>query len=436
MGDPGLYLELSIVAALILLNGLLALSELAVVSARRAKLKAMADRGVRGARTAIDLAADPGRFLSTVQIGITLVGVLNGAFSGATLADRLSASLAGFGVRADLADPVAFGLVVTLITYVSLIVGELVPKQIALRDAEGIAARVAPAMAILSRIASPFVAVLDVSGRFILKLIGATGASSQSVTEEEIRTVIAEAETAGVLEASERDMIAGVLRLGDRSVRSLMTPRRDVVMVDLAAGTADFLAVLGDASYSCLPATRGNPDDVVGVVQVKDIARAALAGEAFDPSRHLLSAPVVPDTLDAMDALTVLKLSAVPIALVHDEYGHFEGIITPTDILEAIAGSFQSDDSTAVPAAVQRADGSWLIEGAMPADEMADLLGVRLPDDADYHTVAGFLLAAMGRLPGVGDDVVAQGYRFEVVDLDGRRIDKVLVERLPTSHRL
>jgi putative hemolysin len=428
--------EIGIVIVLIMVNGLLALSELAVVSARRARLKTMADQGSRGAGVAIRLAADPGRFLSTVQIGITLVGVLNGAFSGSTLGERFSTWLVGQGMAENYADPLAFGIVVVIITYVSLIIGELVPKQLALRNPERFAAMVAPAMAVVSKVSSPLVWLLDLSGRGVLKLFGAPSASDGVVTQEEIKTIVAEAQSAGVLEASERDMITGVLRLGDRTVRAMMTPRRDVDVLDLAADPEALVSAIRASVHTRLPVVRGGGDEVLGVIVVKDLADAALAGEPFRPEAHVRPAPIIPDTLDAVAAIAMLKASPVHIGLVHDEYGHFEGVLTTADVLEAITGAFVTQEGPAVEQAVQRADGSWLIAGAMPADEMADLLGLRIPDDADYETVAGFVIAVMGRLPSVGDDVVAQGHRFEVVDLDGRRIDKVLVEKVAAARRV
>jgi putative hemolysin len=425
-----LYLELAVVILLIIINGVLAMAELAIVSSRRARLQALVEREVVGSRRALALANDPGRFLSTVQIGITLVGVLSGAFSGATLGLRLSAWLAGVGIPAGFADPLGVGIVVALITYVSLILGELVPKQIALRDAEAIAVRVAPAMTILARIAAPLVWLLDGSGDLVLRLLGYRAEETRKVTEEEVRALIAEAETAGVLEPGERAMISGVLRLGDRPVRAVMTPRRDVDVLNLEADEEENRAAILATRHSRLPVHAGPPFEMLGVVLAKDLLAAPLRGETPDIRSHIRPAPVVPDTADALQAVRLIKNSAVHIALVHDEYGHFEGVVTNADILEAIIGAPRTEEGPPEPHAVQRQDGSWLVSGSMPVDEMAERLGIVLPPDRDYHTAAGFVLATLGQLPAVGETFDAYGWRFEVVDLDGRRIDKLFVRRI------
>lgn len=432
-----LYVEVGIVLALVLVNGLLAMSELSVVSARPARLKAMAERGVAGANHALKLGADPGRFISSVQTGITLVGVLSGAFSGATLGSRLTAFLVSLGVRDGLADALGVGIVVALITYVSLVAGELVPKQIALRDPEGIAVKVAPAMTWLARIALPLVWLLDISGRGVLWLLGQRGESEEKVTDEEIKMLVAEAESAGVLESDERRMIAGVMRLGDRAVRGVMTPRTDVDWLDLEADEAATRRTLSETPHSRLPVGEGTIDSMVGVIQTRELLAALLEGKPLDPRAHTRPAPIVHDQADALDVLTTLKESDVPMALVHDEHGHFEGIVTPADILEAITGVFRSDlDIGEEPLSVQREDGSWLLAGAMPADEMAELLRIDLPESRDYETVAGYVLSVLHHLPATGETMEAAGWRFEVVDLDGRRIDKIMASKLPAVRRL
>ena len=431
-----LYVEIGIVAVLICLNGLLAMSELAVVSSRPARLKAMIDRGVKGAASALKLGANPGKFLSSVQIGITLVGVLSGAISGATLGARLSQLLVAFGVPANMTDLLGVGIVVALITYGSLIIGELVPKQIALRNPEGIAARVAPAMTLLATIAAPLVFLLDISGRGVLWLLGQKGQSEEKVTDEEIKMLVAEAEHHGTIESDERRMIAGVMRLGDRAVRALMTPRTDVDWLNLAWDEIVMRKALMETSHSRLPVGDGSVDSMIGVVQTRELLAALLAGNKLDLELHTRVAPIVHDQADALDVLATLKESEVPVALVHDEYGHFEGIVTPADILEAITGVFRSDrEAEEEPWAVQRDDGSWLLAGYMPADEMRDHLGIDLPEARDYETVAGYVLSHLHHLPATGESVDVQGWRFEVVDLDGRRIDKVLASRLPGAHR-
>lgn len=431
-----LAVEIAVVVVLICVNGLLAMSELAVVSSRPSRLKAMADRGVAGAATAAKLAANPGRFLSTVQIGITLVGVLSGAFSGATLGLRLTEWLAGAGVPAGLAGTLGVGSVVALITYGSLIIGELVPKQIALRNPESVASKVAPAMRTLSVVAAPVVWLLDVSGRTVLRLLGQSGEGESKVTDEEITSLIAEAESHGVVESDERRMIAGVMRLADRSVRAIMTPRTDVDWIDATDTRTGIRRKLLDTSHSLLPVGEGSIDQMVGVVRTREALAAIVDRKTFDLAALIHNAPIVHDNADALDVLTTLKEANMPMALVHDEYGDFEGIVTPADILETIVGVFKSDlDDEEEPAAVEREDGSWLLAGYLPTDEMADILGIALPDKRDYETLAGFVLSHMHHLPEVGEHVDALGWRFEVVDLDGRRIDKVLAIRHIKTHR-
>ena len=429
-----LVVELAIVVALVLVNGLLALAELAVVSSRRSRLRALVDREVIGSRRALALASDPGRFLSTVQVGITLVGVLSGAFSGATLGLRLAEGFTELGLPTGIAQTLGVGLVVTAITYFSLVIGELVPKQIALRNPERIAVRVAPIMTTLAKIAAPVVWFLDVSGRAVLAALGYEARPEHRVTDEEIRTLIAEAESAGVIEPGERAMIAGVMRLGDRPVRAVMTPRREVDMIDLTADEDEIRRTIGESIHSRLPVHEGAPEEMLGVVQAKDLLDAYLRGERPDIRAQVRSAPNVPDTADALDVVDLIKGSPVHMALVHDEYGHFEGVVTNTDILGAIVGDFRTDGPVE-PDAVQRDDGSWLIAGSMPVDEMAERLPIAVPPDRSYHTAAGFMLSELGHLPLAGESLDSQGWRFEVVDLDGRRIDKILARRIAGGRR-
>jgi putative hemolysin len=423
-----LWVELAIVVVLIVVNGLLSMSELAIVSSRPARLTILAHRNVRGATQALTLADDPGKFLSTVQIGITLVGVLSGAFSGATLGHRLAEWLASLGV--PFADIVGVGVVVTSITYATLIVGELVPKQLALRDPEAVAVRVAPAMTLLAKVSLPVVFVLDLSGKAILALIGQGGEPEEKVSEEEIHSLVLEAETAGVLEPGEREMIAGVMRLGDRPVGAVMTPRPEVEMVDLADPPDAIRAAFADSPHSRLPVADGNRDDPIGIIQAKDVLGPFLRGETPDFRALVRNAPVIPASADARDALLVLRDAAVHMGLVYDEFGAFEGVVTTADILESIVGAFSSELGPPEPAFTRRADDSYLVAGWMPADEFGDLLGVPVPSPRDYHTVAGLVLQHFGALPAVGDRFDYHGWRLEIVDLDGRRIDKILAARI------
>jgi putative hemolysin len=427
-------LEILVIIILILINGLFAMSELAVVSARRPRLKTMAARGVKGAKRAMALAADPGRLLSAAQTGITLVSILAGAYSGASLGDQLSVWLQSVGMSKAWAEPLGLGLVVAVITYFSLIIGELVPKQLALRNAERIACMVAPFMTILARVAAPIVWFVDASGRFVLFLLQRKGSSGPQVTEEEIRTLVAEAETAGVLGRDERQMISGVMQLGDRPVRAVMTPRHDVDVIDLTDTAATIRRTITQSVHSRLPVSDGDPDVIIGIIQAKDMLDAYLKGRKPDPRKFVREAPFIPDTMDALDVVTKLKDSSVHVGLVHDEFGHFEGVVTSADILEAIVGAFRTEEGPPEPNAVERDDGSWLLAGSMPVDELTELLSLSLPEKRVYHTVAGLMLERFGRLPKVGEHVEFAGWRFEIVDLDDKRIDKVLAAR-PTILR-
>lgn len=431
--QPFPWFDTAIILALVVLNGFFAMSELAIVSARKPRLKAMAEAGSRTAAAALALAEAPGRFLSAVQIGITLVGIVNGAYSGATLAAPVGERLARwFGLDAALAGEIGFGVVVVFITYLSLIIGELVPKQFALREPERVAALVAPVMSFMALAATPAVWALEGSSALVLKLFGPTSPDSAQVTEAELRSLVAEAETAGVIEAGEREMIAGIMRLADRRVRGVMTPRGEVDWIDAEACEEAIRAHLASTPHTRLPVARGTVDDIIGVVQSRDVVQVLIEGRPLDLEALARPAPVLPDVIDAVDAMAALRGASIPMALVHDEYGHFEGIVTPADLLAAIAGAFVSDfDGEDGPPVVERGDGSLLISGAWPADEMAERLGVRLDEDRDYETVAGFVLAQLQRLPETGEVFLHHGWRFEVVDMDGRKVDKVLASALP-----
>ena len=422
-----MFLEIAIVVVLTLVNGFLAMSELAIVSSRPARLKTMVEQRRRGAQTALDLQEHPGRFLSAVQIGITLVGILSGAFSGATLGIRLAHALAGMGFSPSGADALGVGAVVAAITYMSLIVGELVPKQIALRNPEGVAIRVAPVMRALAFVTRPLVLLLDLSGRAVLFLLGQSGAAERSMTDEEVRLTIAEAETAGVLTKDERRMIAGVMRVADRTARALMTPRTDVEILDLSVGPKAAQRQARATERSLLPVSDGGPDNIIGVIPVRDLLVWKPA--AGDLRTLVQAVPVVIDIADASQVIDQLRASTVNMVLVFDEYGHFEGVITPMDVLEGITGSFEAP-GTEEPDLVVREDGSCLVSGAMPADEFAERLGLRLSEDREYETVAGFVLDQLSHIPRLGEKLTVQTVEIEVMDLDGLRIDRILVRHI------
>lgn len=427
LNGSALYTEIAIVILLTVLNGVLSMSELAVVSARTARLRVMADQGSRGAAQAIRLAEQPGRFLSTVQIGITLVGVLSGAFSGATLGARLSGWLLQQGLPEAWASGLGVGTVVVLITYLSLIVGELVPKQIALRAPEAVAARAAPFMVYLSKFSLPLVWVLDGSGRLILRLLGQSGAASETMTDEEIKTVIAEAQSAGVIETGESAMITGVMRLADRTARALMTPRFDVETINIEDTAEEIAAAVRASSKSYLPAKKGSSDEVLGVIDVKEYYDVLATDGSVDVVKLVRDIPVVSDLAPATVVTEAVRRSPQNMVLVYDEYGHFEGVITSGDILESIMGVFNEGGDEQEQAFTRREDGSYLVSGWTPIDEFTEFMSFPVDDEVEYQTVAGLVLEELKHLPQLGEAFVKNGWKFEVVDLDGRRIDKVLV---------
>jgi putative hemolysin len=433
---PFPWFDVVIILALIALNGVLAMSELAVVSAREARLKAMARSGSGGAQCALDLAADPGRFLSTVQIGITLIGILAGAYSGASLGSPVAQRLQLVGLDPDTAQTVGFSLVIIVVTYMSLVVGEIVPKQLALRSPESVAAVVSRPMRWLSRIAAPFVWLLDRTSALIFAMMRLNRESENIVTAEELHLVVAEAQTAGVLEESERAIISGVVRLADRPVREVMTPRTDVDWIDISASGPELRTALKQTPHSRIPVAEGSVDNIVGVVRARDLLEAMLDGRDLNLRELARSAPVIPDLMDAMDALAVLRSAEVPLALVHDEYGHFDGIVTPGSILAALAGVFHHDiEEGDEPDLVEREDGSFLLSGAANADVLADRLGIRLSADRDFSTVAGFALEVLKHLPETGERFSHDGWSFEIVDMDGRKIDKLIASRVKKKVR-
>jgi len=415
---------------LILLNGVFAMSELAIVSAKPTRLRAKRDKGSASARVALSLAADPGKFLSTVQIGITLVGIIAGAYSGASLGGPVGERLEALGVPPEWAGNAGFALVIALTTYFSLVVGELVPKQLALRHAVPIALAMARPMAFLARVAAPLVWVLDSSSGLLIRLMGVRPGGHSSVTAEELHMIFADATRSGVIEAEQHQILAGVVRLAERPVRELMTPRPEVDWIDANADEAAIRQRIEDSPHSLLPVADGSPDTILGVVRVREVLATLVAGKKVDLRKLMRKAEVVPDQLDAMDALRVLQQSEVAMAMVHDEYGHLDGIVTPVDLLTAIVGEFVSDqDQGEGPLVTEREDGSLLVSGALSADVLADRLGLEYEDSREFGTAAGYVLSVLKQLPDEGDHFHDQGWRFEVVDMDGRRIDKLLVSR-------
>jgi putative hemolysin len=423
-----LAIEIATLVLLTLLNGVFAMSELALVSSRKARLQSMAERGNRGARMALRLIDDPSRLLSTVQIGITLVGVVAGAFGGATLGQRFGSWLQTFPILASYGHVIGVGSVLVAITYLSIVLGELIPKRIALRNPERVATLVAVPMRMLARITAPFVWLLGTSTDALLRLLGLHGERDATVTEEEVRSLITEGTQAGVFAPEEKEMIDGVLRLADRPVRSIMTPRPDVVWLDTEDPRDAVLAEIRAGSHSRYPVCRGELDELVGVVHTRDLFEAVARGGPLDLAASAARPLVVHDRTPILKLLDLMKKTGLHLAVVVDEYGSIEGVATITDILETIAGDLPEFGEPPERAAIRRDDGSWLVEGWMPVDEFEDLLhlqGVR--GAGDFQTIAGFMLHRLGRVPSPGDGFEHEGTRYEVVDMDGRRIDKILV---------
>lgn len=425
------WLELGVIVVLVLLNGVLAMSELAVVSARRPRLEALLSAGRRGARAALQLADQPGRFLSTVQIGITLVGIAAGTFGGATLARDLALYLDRLSWVAPHGEAVAFVLVVLGTTYATLILGELVPKQLALRAPERVAARVAPGMRLLSRLAGPAVSVLDGSTSLVLRLLGAERPVRPEVTEEEVRAVITEGGRSGALHADERELLRGVMRVADWTVEAVATPRREVVWLDVDADEAGLREVLAQAAHSRLVVARGSLDAVLGVVKVEALMARALAGEALAPGTLMQPAAVVHRSTPALKALGVLHASHSHVALVVDGGGALLGILTAMDVLTAMSRGLTAPGFGERPPVRPQPDGSWEADADAPLERVADAVGLPLPGARqDFHTLAGLVLWQLERVPEPGESVRYAGFRLEVLAMEGPRVRTVGIRRL------
>ena len=423
-----MWAEILIVLALILINGFFAMSELALVSSRPAELRRRADKGSRGAKVALEMIEDPSRLLSTVQIGITLVGIVAGAYSGATLGAHAAHWLAGaIPALADWSEEIGMTVVVGLITYLSLVVGELVPKRLAMHHAEAIAVRVAPVMRRIAEVGGPAVALLRVSTNTLLRLLGQKPHDTKQVTEDELRAVIAEGALAGVIEPAEKEMLDRVMRLADRPVGSIMTPRPDVIWLDADEPLDVWRQRMTEAPHSRFPVARGSLDEMLGVLDTRRVLGKLLAGEPFDPLSAVVPVPVVHEGIRAPRILEMFKQTGAPMLIVLDEYGGFEGIVTMTDFLEAVAGEMPGAGGDEDLAAVRRADGSWLLDGLIAVEEAEAVLNLSgMGEEGDYHTLAGFVLSQLAHLPQIGESFLWSGWRFEVVDMDGRRIDRIL----------
>ncbi|WAJ27620.1 hemolysin family protein [Antarcticirhabdus aurantiaca] len=418
-----------IVFFLILVNGYFAMSELALVSSRRSRLAQMQKEGRRGATSALNLLEDPTTFLSTVQVGITLVGIFSGAYGGQAFAGPLADVIENAGLApVGTADTFAFIVIVIGITYLSLIFGELVPKRFAMRRAEAIACFVAPVMTVIAKVGAPIVWLLRVSTEAVSKLVGVGGKGEEGVTEEDVKAMIAEGTESGVFEPKERQMLEGVLRIADRTVRSIMVPRPDTVWLDLGDPASETLEEIVTTGHSRFPVIDRETDDVVGVVQVKDLLEQQRRTGAIDLAAAMREPLYVHETLPILKLLERFRTSNIHMAVVLDEYGSFEGVATPTDILIAIAGSLPEGHADDEVDAHRREDGSWLVDAALPVDDVAHLVpGIEFPLKRDYTTLAGYVLERLGHIPEVGESFHSGDWKIEVIDLDGRRIDKLLL---------
>lgn len=426
-------MEILILLGLIVLNGVFAMSEIALVTARKARLSKLAEEGNGSARIALTLGEDPTKFLSTVQIGITSIGVLNGIFGEAILAAPLAQSLQSLGVEAALASFSATAIVVVLVTYISIVVGELVPKRLGQMSPEAIACLVARPMQWLAMLTRPFVMLLSLSTHSLLKLLGVKQNTQSSVTEEEIQAILAEGSEAGVIEENQRDLLRNVFRLEERQLGSLMIPRSEVVFIDTTLSSEENLQRMVDSKHSRFPVCQGSLDQAVGVLHAKQALAQITRGEQPNYSADLMPCVYVPETLTGMELLDQFRANNMQMVFVIDEYGEVEGIVTLQDVLEAVTGEFTPQNGEDAWA-VKREDGSWLLDGTIPILELKDCLALKLVPEEDkgrYHTLSGMVMLLLGRVPKTSDYTEWHGWRFEVVDMDGKRIDKVLASPLP-----
>jgi putative hemolysin len=428
--------ELLLILLLTIANGVFSGSEIAVVSARKVRLEHLANRGSKKAQMALRLANSPNSFLSSVQIGITLIGTLSGAVGGATLSRRLEEVLRTFPGLVRYSEPLSILIVVTFITYLSLVIGELVPKRIALNNPEKIACSVAHPMHWLAKLTAPVVHLLSSSTDGLLKLLGIQVTEDSGVTEEEIKVLIKQGTQAGMFEEAEQEMVSRVFRLGDRSVTALMTPRTDIVWLDVDAPWELNKSVMLANPHSYFPVGQGSLDECVGIVSLKDLLPAFMAGEVVNLRQVMRSPLFVPESIRALKVLELFKESRNHIALIADEYGGLEGLVTLNDVSEAVIGELPSLEDLNEPLAIKRDDGSWLLDGMLSIDTLKEILQQdNLPseDEGYYQTLGGFAMHVLGRVPTSGEHFEAIGFRFEIVDMDGNRVDKVMVTPIADS---
>lgn len=428
-----LLIACAVVLLLVVLNGVFAMSELAVVSSRKAKLQSRAEKGDEGAAEALRLAEDPTRFLSAVQVGITLIGILAGAYGQATIAGELAKTFAKYPAIAEYSHVIATGIVVVVLTYFSLVLGELAPKRFAMIYPETIAGIVARPLSLMARAMHPFVSLLTFSTAGLLRIIGVKDDSGEAITQEEVETVLAEGANAGLIEPEEQSIIAEVMRLGDRPIRVAMTPRKDVYWISLADTEATLKTEIRSCPYSRIVVAEGmDIDEPAGIVHKKALLDRVLDGGALDLATLVVTPLYIPETTSVLKALELLKQTPHHMALVVNEFGALEGVVTAIDILEMIAGDFpESHDEDASKSILKREDGSWLVDGRADLDDLNKDLGLNIDDDGGFHTAAGLVLQRLGHLPKEGETLSYGGYKIEIVDMDERRIDKLLFKKLP-----
>ena len=420
--------EIILIFILLIVNGLFSMSEIAVVSARRARLQKRAAEGDAGAKAAIEIGDTPDRFFSTVQIGITLVGVLSGAFGGAALAVHLVPFIKKIEFLVAYAESISFALVVLVITYFSLVIGELVPKRLALNAPEKIASAVSRPMNFISRWTAPVVWLLSSSTQLILKIFRQDAAHQETVTEDEIRHVIMQGKTAGILEQTEQELLESVIRLDDQNITALMTPRTKIVWIDRRGSETEIRRRIKNCEFSRMLIGDGSLDDVIGFVKAKDLLYSVLNGDSFNLETVIKQPLFIPESITALDVLEKFRTSDTHLAVIIDEFGSTQGIVTTNDILEAIVGDLRIG-GTLKQNAVRRGDGSWMLDGNLSNREVADILGVEyVPEEETglYQTLAGFIIKRLEKFPSVGDKFIWQNYTFEVVDMDGKRVDRIL----------
>ena len=434
--EGSIILEVVIIALLILLNGTLALAEISIVASRKSRLEQDSKEGSHGAEVALELANKPTKFLSTVQIGITLVGILAGVFGGATIASHISAQIAKMPYLSQYSDAIGIGIVVLVITYFTLVLGELVPKSLALTDPENYATKLSVPMRSVSKITSPLVSFLSFSTTFVLKMLRVKPAEESRITESEIVMLLEQGTQSGVLLEAEQEMMEGVLQLGDRRVDAMMIPRTEIVRLDLEDENETNRKIYLQTAHNRLPVERGRLDNIVGMVKVRDLMAQELAGEVADIEKVMLEPLFIPENSSAIFALELMREHQEHMAVVIDEFGGTQGLVTLVDILESIVGDFPVPGVLDTPEIVRREDGSYLLDGRLPIDEFKSLFELdTLPgeDRSHYQTMSGFMMTMLGKIPSTGEMVKCFGLVIEVVDMDGFRVDKVLARKDPSD---